>query len=146
VAVASPEPDLSPAGKTIEKAEQLYLSRGVSPNNLEEAKGLFLKAVDQKGEPAEHAQAWYRLACISVVEKQATIAIQLFEKTLEASPDDFTRAWADVYLARLSKEAQHNIPLAMKYYQDALAVNGASDQAKQAARSELQDISKNQEN
>ena len=35
--------------------------------------------------------------------------------------------------------------LAVKYYQDALAVSGASDKAKQSADSELQQISNNQE-
>lgn len=137
VVVAGPAE--SAAAKTLEQAENLYLAR-----NLEQAKTLFTKALDQKGEPAERAQAWYGLARISVLENHASIAIQLFQKTLESSPDDFTRAWADVYLARISR-SQHDFTLATKYYQDALAVNGASDKAKQAAGSELQELSKNQE-
>jgi len=137
VVVAGPE--LSAAGKTLEKAESLYSSR-----SLEEAKVLFGKALDQKGEPAEHAQAWYGLARISVLENRADTAIQGFQKTLESAPDAFTRAWANVYLGRLFK-SRHDFTLATKYYQDALAVSGASDKAKQAASSELQEISKNQE-
>ena len=141
--VVIPGPELTAGGKTLEKAESLYSDRS-SPGNLEEAKGLFMKALDQKSEPAEHAQAWYGLARVSVMEKRpASTVVQLFEKVLESSPDDFTRAWANVYLARIY--SQHDIPLATKYYQDALAVSGASEQAKQAARSELQAISKNQE-
>jgi len=132
-------PDATPAAKTLEKAEAAYTAR-----SLDEARTLFTKAIDQKGEAAEHAQAWYGLARISVLENRASVAIQLFQKVLESSPDDFTRGWADVYLARISK-SQHDFNLATKYYQDALAVNGASDKAKQAASSELQDISKNQE-
>ncbi len=142
VVVAGPE--LSPAGKTLEKAEDLYAARAAAPGNLEEAKTLFTKALDQKGEPAERAQAWYGLARITVLDNKASVAIQLFQKTLESSPDDFTRAWANLYLARLAK-AQKDLTLAVKYYQDALAVNGASEKAKQAASSELQEISKNQE-
>jgi tetratricopeptide (TPR) repeat protein len=114
------------------------------PANLQEAKGLFAKALEQKGEPAEHAQAWYGLARIAIVENRADVAIEGFQKTLESAPDDFTRGWANVYLGRLYK-SKHDFNLATKYYQDALAVNGASDKAKQAARSELQEISKNQE-
>jgi tetratricopeptide (TPR) repeat protein len=142
VVVAGPE--LSAAGKTLEKAETLYSARAGSPGNQEEAKTLFGKALDQKGEPAEHAQAWYGLARIALLENRGEVALEAFEKTLQSSPDDFTRAWANIYLARLY--SKHDFTLATKYYQDALAVNGASDMAKQAARSELQQLSKNQEN
>ena len=134
VVVAGPE--LSAAGKTLEKAEALY-----SDKNFEEAKNLFLKALEQKGDDADHAQAWYGLARISLRQNQGATAVKLFQKTLESSPDDFTRTWTNVYLGRLSK-AQEDILAAKKYYQDALAVSGASEQAKQAASKELQDISK----
>jgi tetratricopeptide (TPR) repeat protein len=142
VTVAGPE--LSAAGKALEKAESLYTDRNASPDNLNQAKALFNNALELKGEPAEHAQAWYGLARIAVLENRGEIAIQLFQKTLESSPDDFTRGWANVYLGRLSK-AQHEFTQAAKYYQDALAVSGASDKAKQSATSELQQISNNQE-
>jgi tetratricopeptide (TPR) repeat protein len=133
--VVLPGPELSPAGKTLDEAEALY-----NDHNPEEAKPLFLKALDEKGEPKEHAQAWYRLGCISILEKHASIAVESFEKALDSSPDDFTRAWSDVYLARLAKESRHDIPLAKKFYQDALAVNGASEKAKEAAQKELNEI------
>ena len=142
VVVAGPE--LSPAGKTLEKAENLYSTHAGSPGNQEEAKALFGKALDEKGEPAEHAQAWYGLARIALLENRGQVALEAFEKTLQSSPDDFTRAWANIYLARLY--SKHDFTLATKYYQDALAVNGASDMAKQAARTELLQLSKNQEN
>jgi tetratricopeptide (TPR) repeat protein len=141
VTVAGPE--LSPAGKTLEKAESLYTDRSAAPGNLGEAKNLFEKALELKGEPAEHAQAWYGLARVAVLENRAAVAAQLFQKTLESSPDDFTRGWADVYLGRLSR-AQHEYTQAAKFYQDALAVSGASDKAKQSASGELQQLS-NQE-
>jgi tetratricopeptide (TPR) repeat protein len=142
VVVAGPE--LSPAGKTLEKAESLYTDGKASLSNREEAKSLFGKALDQKGEPGEHAQAWYGLARIAILDNRADVAIDAFQKTLQASPDEFTQGWADVYLGRLYK-SKHDFTQAQKYYEDALAVNGASDKAKQAARSELQEVSKNQE-
>jgi tetratricopeptide (TPR) repeat protein len=137
VTVAGPE--LSASGKTLEKAESLYTEK-----NLSEAKTQFLKSLEQKGEPAEHAQAWYGLARISIRENQGETAVKLFQKTLESSPDDFTRAWANVYLGRLSS-AQGDDAGAKKYYQDALAVSGASDQARLAANKELQNLSNHQE-
>ena len=87
---------------------------------------------------------WYGLARIALLENRGAVALEAFEKTLQSSPDDFTRGWANIYLARLY--SKHDFALATKYYKDALAVSGASDMAKQAARTELQQLSKNQEN
>jgi tetratricopeptide (TPR) repeat protein len=138
--VVVPGPELSAAAKTLEKAESLYSAR-----SLEDAKTLFARALEQNGDPAEHAQAWYGLARVSILEKQAPAAIQLFQKALESSPDDFTRAWVNVNLAQIAS-AQHDFTLARKYFQDALAVNGASEKARQAASNGLQELLKNQEN
>ncbi|HEY4087510.1 MAG TPA: hypothetical protein VGM43_16325, partial [Bryobacteraceae bacterium] len=66
------------------------------------------------------------------------------EKTLESSPDDFVRGWADVQLGSIHR-SQHDLDKATEYYKDALAVSGASDKAKQAAQSELKAISQSQE-
>lgn len=137
-------PPRSAAARTLDQAESLFAERDKNPDNLQGAKALFSRALEENGERAEHAQAWYGLARISMVEKKGSAALQLFQKTLESSPDDFTRAWADVQLGSIYR-SQDEIPLATKYYQDALTVNGASEKAKQAARSELDSISKNQE-
>lgn len=143
VVIAGPE--ASAAAKTLEKAESLFSARNASVDNLEEAKALFGKALDQKGGLAEHAQAWSGLARVALAEKRTDVALEAFQKTLESSPDDYTRAWANVYLGMIYR-SRHDFTLATKYYQDALAVNGASDKAKQTASSELQKISTNQEN
>ncbi len=96
--VVLPGPELSPAGKTLAQAEALY-----NDHDNTDAKPLFLKALDEKGEPKEHAEAWYRLGIISISEKHASIAMESLQKALDSSPDDFTRAWSYVYLARLCK-------------------------------------------
>jgi hypothetical protein len=70
--------------------------------------------------------------------------VKLFEKTLGASPDAFTKAWSLVYLARLSI-ASGDPQRAVKLYQEALAVPGASERAVEAARKESQNIPKSQE-
>jgi len=136
VAVAGPEQ--SPSAKTIEQAEDLY-----SKKNFDKARELFLKALEQKGSNEEHAQAWYGLARIAALQNQPDAAVKLFEKTLGASPDSFTKAWSLVYLGRLARAA--NEPKkAEQFYKDAMGVPGASEKAVDAARKELQTIS-NQE-
>ena len=62
----APEPQLSPSGATLEKAEDVYLAR-----NLDAAKELYLKSLEQQGSPAEHAQAWYGLARVAVLRESA---------------------------------------------------------------------------
>jgi tetratricopeptide (TPR) repeat protein len=136
VEVAGPEQ--SPSAKTLEEAEQLYTSK-----NLDKSRELFLKALEQRGSNEEHAQAWYGLARIATLEKQPDTAVKLFEKTLGASPDGFTKGWSLVYLARLAVAAGEP-DKAAKFYQDAMAVPGASERAVEAARKESQNI-KNQE-
>jgi hypothetical protein len=136
VQVAAPEPKLSPSGQTLEQAEELYLKRSLDP-----AKGLYMKSLEQTGSAAEHAQAWYGLARISVLQKQNDAAVKLFEKTLGASPDDPTKAWTLVYLARLAIAAT-DPERAARFYQEALAVKGASEAAHKAAETESRNIPK----
>lgn len=127
-------PELSPSAKTLEEAETLY-----SAKSFEKSRDLFLKSLEQKGSSEEHAQAWYGLARIAALQNQPDAAVKLFEKTLGASPDAFTKAWSYVYLARLSKAA-NDPERAAKYYQEALAVPGASERALEAARKESASI------
>ncbi len=136
VTVAAPEPQLSPSAQTLEKAEDLYLKR-----SLDDAKQLYLKSLEQNGSAGEHAQAWYGLARIAVLQRQPDNAVKLFEKTLGASPDDPTKAWSLVYLARLSIAAA-DPEKAGKFYKEALEVQGASETARKAAQTESQKIQK----
>jgi tetratricopeptide (TPR) repeat protein len=136
VPVATPQPKLSLSGETLEKAEDLYLKR-----SLDDAKQLYLKALEQNGSAEEHAQAWYGLARIATLQKDPNAAVKLFEKTLGASPDDRTKAWTLVYLARLSMAANDS-ERAAKFYQEALGVKGASEPARKAAQTESQKIPK----
>jgi hypothetical protein len=144
VEIAATEPELSPAGKTLQKAESLFAARAEAPDNLQEASKLFIKALEQKGEASERAQAWYGMARIAMLEKKGATALQLFQKTLESSPNDFVRGWTDVQLGSLYR-SQQDFEQATQYYKDALTVSGASDKAKEAAQNELKAISQNQE-
>jgi tetratricopeptide (TPR) repeat protein len=136
IPVPAPQPKLSPSGETLDKAEDLYTKR-----SLDDAKQLYLRSLEQSGSAAEHAQAWYGLARIAVLQKDPDAAVKLFEKTIGASPDDPTKAWSLVYLARLSMAAK-DPARAAKFYQEALAVEGASEKAREAAQTESQKIPK----
>ncbi len=136
VAVPAPQPESSPSAQTLDKAEDQYLKR-----SLDEARSLYLKSLEQSGSAAEHAQAWYGLARIAVLQKQPDAAVKLFEKTLGASPDDQTKAWTLVYLARLSIAA-NDAGRAAKFYQEALGVQGASETARKAAQTESEKLPK----
>lgn len=136
VSIAAPPPKLSPSGRTLAQAEDLYGARSLDP-----AKDLYLKSLEQNGSAEEHARAWFGLARIAALQRHPEDAAKLFEKTLEASPDDQTKAWSLVYLARLYA-ANKDPEQAAKYYQEALAVKGASEQAHKAAQTEFAKISK----
>jgi len=136
VTTAAPGPKLSPSGETLAKAEDLYTAR-----KLDAARELYLRSLEQQGSPEEHAQAWYGLARISVLQNQPDAAVKLFEKTLTASPDPQTEAWSRVYLARLARAAGET-ETAAKFYKEALAVKGASEKALEAARTESANLQK----
>jgi tetratricopeptide (TPR) repeat protein len=133
VGVAGPE--ASPAAKVVEQAEDLYFKK-----SFEDAKKLYLKALQQPGPPQDHAQAWYGLARVALQQNEPENAIKFFEKTLGSSPDPQTKGWAYVYMARLARAA-HDNPTAAKFYEQALAVKDASPRALEAAKKESQNLS-----
>ena len=65
-------------------------------------------------------------------EKNPEMAERLFEKTLESDPEPQVKAWTLVYLARLS-DAAGDREQATRRYREALAVEGASPAAREAA-------------
>jgi tetratricopeptide (TPR) repeat protein len=101
--------------------------------DLEAARQLFLKALEETSERPLHAQAYYGLARIAILERNPEMAERLFEKTLESAPEPQVKAWALVYLARLSDAAGER-DRAVPALSEALAVEGASPAAHDAAR------------
>jgi len=132
--VIPPPPPPPPQGayKTLAQAEQLYKDR-----NLEPARQLFLKALQETTDRPLHAQAYYGLARIAALQKDPEMADRLFEKTLELDPEPQVKAWTLVYLARLSDAAGER-EQATRRYREALAVEGASPAARQAAEEGVQ--------
>jgi tetratricopeptide (TPR) repeat protein len=125
-------PEPKGAYKTLGQAEQFYADR-----DLEAARQLFLKALEESGDRPLHAKAYYGLARIAALERNPEMAERLFEKTLESEPEPQVKAWALVYLARLS-DAAGDRPQATRRYREALAVEGASPAAREAAEQGVQ--------
>jgi tetratricopeptide (TPR) repeat protein len=129
--VTAPEP--SEAAKAAADAEKLYSER-----KLPEASGAFRKVIESPAPRPVHAKAYFGLARIAVIEKKPDQAEQMFQRTLEMEPEPYERAWAHVYLARLTRAMQDPDPQEIrKNYEAALAVAGAPEGALKAARQEL---------
>ena len=133
--VATPPP-LTGAAKTLEEAEQTYTAR-----DLDTAKKLYLEALQQAGGDSLHAAVYYGLARIAVLQQDPETAEKLFGKTLESQPEPQVKAWALVYLGRLSM-ASGEREQAVKHFQEALQVDGASVSARQAAEQGVRQLLK----
>ena len=133
------EHPIEPVGpqKTLEDAERMYFAE---PPDLVNAKAGYLRVLNGTEDKKLQAKAYYGLARVALRQNDADTAEKLFGKTLEFEPDPQVKAWTDVYLGRLASaagEAQR----AIQRYQAALAVEGASDKARQAAREGIEKAS-----
>jgi len=129
---APPPPEPSAAEKLLDEAEELYRQR-----RLDEARELFLRLLRERAPKPLEARAYYGLARIATLKNEAELAASLFEKTLASSPEPQEKAWALVYLGRLADVGGRREE-ALAYYQAALAVEGASEGARKAAREGLE--------
>jgi len=125
-------PELSGAVKTLDDAEQLFLDREKSPGNASKAKELYLQAMQETDQKPLHAKAYYGLARIALLDRDPQTADRFFRKILELEPDPATKAWALVYIGKLSDSQGEKDP-AQESYKAALAVQGISDLARQEA-------------
>ena len=119
--------EVPPVEKALVEAEGLYASR-----EMDAAREKFFAVLKLTDEKPVHARVYYGLARIAVLQKNLDLAEQLFDKTLELSPDPHTLSWTEVYLGRLyeNTDTPQN---ALEHYKSALAVDGAPPGAKQAA-------------
>jgi tetratricopeptide (TPR) repeat protein len=132
VAASPAPPELSGARKTLEDAENLYDHR-----DLDKAKQAYSRLLQETDEKPLHASSYYGLARIAVLQRDPELAERLFQKAVESSPEPQVRAWSEVYLGRLSDAAGERDE-AMKHYKEALAVEGGSAMARDAAQKGLQ--------
>jgi tetratricopeptide (TPR) repeat protein len=133
-AAPAPKPiELTGVQKTIEDAENLYRNR-----DLEKAKEAFRRALQQPDEQSAHAKAYYGLGRVAILQKDPETAERLLAKVLESSPGPHEKAWAYVYLGRLSDVVGER-QQAEVHYQNALKVEGASMAARKAAEQGMQE-------
>lgn len=132
--VDAPPPSLPPAEKDLQQAEQFYEAR-----SFDAAAEVFRRVYTSDAAPPLKARAAFGLGRIAAQQKNLGLAQQWFERTLELNPEPFERAWTFVYLGRLARAA-HQPELAVRHYQNALTVEGASEAARNAARSELDQV------
>jgi tetratricopeptide (TPR) repeat protein len=128
----APPPPPTGAQKALDDAENLYRDR-----NLDKAKQAYSRLLQETDEKSVHASSYYGLARIAILQKDPELAERLFQKALESSPDAQVRAWVEVYLGRLSDAAGERAE-AVKHYKEALAVEGGSAGAKEAAQKGMQ--------
>jgi tetratricopeptide (TPR) repeat protein len=131
-APVAPSPPPTATQKALDDAENLYRDR-----DLDKAKQAYSRLLQESEEKSAHASSYYGLARIAILQKDPELAERLFQKALESSPDAQVRAWVEVYLGRLSDAAGERTE-AVKHYKEAVAVEGGSAAAKEAAQKGMQ--------
>ena len=123
---------LDPAEASLQAAEGLY-----EQGEYESALKTFKKVFEQTTDRSMQGRAYYGLARIAVHQNRKDEAISLFERTAEFNPNPAITAWSHVYLGRLALAAG-DPDKATAQFKLALAMNGASAMARDAAEKGLQ--------
>ncbi|MEQ1945701.1 MAG: hypothetical protein ABL995_00830 [Bryobacteraceae bacterium] len=121
------EPELTGAAKTLAEAEKAYTDR-----DLEQAKNIYLRVLEETSEKPMHAKSYYGLARVAVLQRDPETGDKLFRRALDLEPDPETKSWSLLYLARLA-DSQGEREEAQEHYKAALAVEGAPETVRQAA-------------
>jgi tetratricopeptide (TPR) repeat protein len=127
----APQPVISASAQTLAQADNYY-----DRQDLQNARQLYERALQQPGGSIDHARAYYGLAHVALRQKRPEAADQYFRKTLDSSPEPDVRAWSCYYLGQLSALAEQPEE-AMDWYRKALAVDGAPPKAIEFTRREI---------
>jgi tetratricopeptide (TPR) repeat protein len=88
----------------------------------------------------DQTRAWYGIGLVALMDHDGARAKEVFGRLTSgahaASDDPMVLAWSHIYLARIYDDEGH-ADEAKAQYQEALAVNGSPDQARQAAQKGL---------
>lgn len=126
---------LDPAEEALEGAEGMY-----EQGDYENARKTFKRVLEETTDRSMQGRAYYGLARVAVRENQKDEAVALFERTAEFNPNPAITAWSHVYLGRLALAAG-NPNKATDQFKAALAIDGASAMAREAAEKGLQGTS-----
>jgi tetratricopeptide (TPR) repeat protein len=103
--------------------------------DYDSARTLAEKALAQKKEDA--GRALFILARLATLNKDMNGARDYFERTVQVARDPQLRAWAHIYLGRIS-DIQANRPAALEHYRAALAAGDIPPETRAAAERGLQ--------
>lgn len=129
--------ELNEAQKRLEAAEELLYEK----KDYAGAKAIYLELSQNNDQRTMQSRAFFGLARIAVLERQAEAAIQLFQRALEYGPDPSTKAWSLIYLGRLA-DVEGDARKATAYFEAALEVTGLTRAAKTAAEKGLEQARK----
>ncbi len=132
--LAQPVPEVSPAEKTLEDAEDVYAKK-----DYPRAGELFRRVLTLTASRPLKARAYYGLARIAALTKEPQLAVDLFEKTLAEGAEPQIAAWSNVYLGRLYDLANEG-DKAKGHFAAALATPGASPASRKAAEDGLKGV------
>jgi predicted negative regulator of RcsB-dependent stress response len=124
---------LTPIEQTLETAEGLYEQKDFPVAEKE-----FKKALQQTDDKALRGRAYYGLARVAVQQLRIDEATEMFQHTIEANPNPMMTAWSHIYLGRIALRGGH-AEKANAEFKLALATEGASAQAHDAAEKGIQD-------
>jgi tetratricopeptide (TPR) repeat protein len=117
--------------KFLAEADKQYGSR-----DLVRAGESYRRVLDLPAENHLRARANYGLARIAALSNDPHLAAELFQRTLEMSPDDDTKSWVYLYLGRLADVAGDR-EQAIKNYRTVLGIQSAPEQVKNTAQKRL---------
>lgn len=126
---------LPPAEESLESAEGLYEQK-----DFDGAEKSFKKVYEQTEDKTLQARATYGLARCAVQQRRMGQAIQLFERTIAANPNPTVTAWSHIYLGRI-RFLSGDLNKANEQFKLALAIDGTSAQAREAAERGVQTTS-----
>ena len=127
--------EIDPAEQSLEAAEEL-----LDQHDIENAQKLFKKALEQTSSKPAQSRAYYGLGLISLQEKRWDEALNLFQHTVDANPSSTVAAWSHYYLGQLQLKAGAPEKAASQF-KSALATEGISAKAREAAEKALQSSS-----
>lgn len=126
---------VDPAEESVDAAEGMF-----EQHDPENARKTFKKALEQTSDKSLQARAFYGLGLISLQEKRWDEALNLFQHTVDTSPSSTAAAWSHYYLGQLDLKSG-DATKAASQFQMALATQGVSAKAREAAERALQSIS-----
>jgi tetratricopeptide (TPR) repeat protein len=131
-----------PAKMQIDPDEQeLAAAQGLfQQHDLDNARKGFQKVLQQTQKKPLQARALYSLGLIALEEKRWDDAVSLFQRTLDANASSAEGAWAHYYLGQLDLK-QGDSAQAAAQFKLALATEGISARAREAAEQALQSTS-----